>query len=405
MLYLSDRHLPVSADPATDAQLASGIRRILDRLPAERAEGVWRTHPADREEPSDPEGGMTSLYYGAGGVVWLLACFAEAEERVAFVADLHRFAAAYPAPGDPDAPGWFLGHAGMTAMALSHRWDDALADQLAAHITANRDNPCWEPLWGSPGTMLAARMVGDRAPDPARWQRLWNDSAEALLAARDDDGVWTQDLYGRIAQLIGAGHGYVGNLQALFAGGDWLDPTVAQDLVAGAVRNLSAWGVWDDGAVNWRPVTVLPEGRPDRLLMQWCHGAPGVITSFRRAPADPALDALLVAAGNAVWRAGPLTKGPGLCHGTAGNGYAFLVLHERTGDPVWWERARVFASHALEQVEAGWSEHGMARASLFTGDAGVVAFLDAVRRGTGAWPLLDVTERPGAGVSEERSPA
>jgi hypothetical protein len=26
-----------------------------------------------------------------------------------------------------------------------------------------------------------------------------------------------------------------------------------------------------------------------------------------------------------TWRAGPLTKGAGLCHGTGGNGYAFLL--------------------------------------------------------------------------------
>jgi hypothetical protein len=30
--------------------------------------------------------------------------------------------------------------------------------------------------------------------------------------------------------------------------------------------------------------------------------------------------------GELTWRAGPLEKGGGLCHGTSGNGYAFLVL-------------------------------------------------------------------------------
>ena len=33
--------------------------------------------------------------------------------------------------------------------------------------------------------------------------------------------------------------------------------------------------------------------------------------------------------------AGPLRKGAGLCHGTAGNGCAFLALHARTGDERW----------------------------------------------------------------------
>ena len=53
-----------------------------------------------------------------------------------------------------------------------------------------------------------------------------------------------------------------------------------------------------------------------------------------------------------TWRAGPHgeEKGPGICHGTAGNGYAFLKTFERTGDELWLERARRFAVHALEQV-------------------------------------------------------
>jgi len=28
-------------------------------------------------------------------------------------------------------------------------------------------------------------------------------------------------------------------------------------------------------------------------------------------------------------------EGYGICHGTAGNGYAFPKLHRRTGDPAW----------------------------------------------------------------------
>jgi hypothetical protein len=39
-----------------------------------------------------------------------------------------------------------------------------------------------------------------------------------------------------------------------------------------------------------------------------------------RRPGDE-LDELLLGAGETTWAAGPLAKGPGLCHGTAGNGY------------------------------------------------------------------------------------
>ena len=71
----------------------------------------------------------------------------------------------------------------------------------------------------------------------------------------------------------------------------------------------------------------------------------------------------------------PLAKGAGLCHGTAGNGYAFLKLFERTGDEVWLARARAFAMHAAEQVERERERHGRGRHGLWTGDLGVALYL------------------------------
>lgn len=37
--------------------------------------------------------------------------------------------------------------------------------------------------------------------------------------------------------------------------------------------------------------------------------------------------------GDVVWNWGLLKKGYGLCHGTAGNAYAFLALYRHTHDP------------------------------------------------------------------------
>ena len=45
--------------------------------------------------------------------------------------------------------------------------------------------------------------------------------------------------------------------------------------------------------------------------------------------------ALAASAGELIWRAGPIRKGAGLCHGTAGNGFAFLKLLHATGDERW----------------------------------------------------------------------
>ena len=92
-------------------------------------------------------------------------------------------------------------------------------------------------------------------------------------------------------------------------------------------------------------------GRGDPPRVQWCHGAPGHGHVPRRAaPGDEEHGALLAAGGELVWRVGPIARNAGLCHGTAGNGFAFLALLARTGDERWLERARAFAMHALDQV-------------------------------------------------------
>ncbi|HET7045946.1 MAG TPA: lanthionine synthetase LanC family protein [Gaiellaceae bacterium] len=75
----------------------------------------------------------------------------------------------------------------------------------------------------------------------------------------------------------------------------------------------------------------------------------------------------------------------GLCHGTAGNGCAFLALHARTGDDLWLERARAFAMHALGQVE-----RAEPRYSLWTGDVGVALYLRACLEGWQGMPIVDV---------------
>ena len=87
---------------------------------------------------------------------------------------------------------------------------------------------------------------------------------------------------------------------------------------------------------------------------------------------------------------GPLTKGASLCHGTAGNGYAFLKLFARTGNPLWLERARAFAMVAVEQVEAARAALGRGRYSLWTGDIGTALYLRACLVEDATFPTIDV---------------
>jgi Lanthionine synthetase C-like protein len=174
----------------------------------------------------------------------------------------------------------------------------------------------------------------------------------------------------------------------LIRGRHLLDAATWQAWQATIVETISRTADREGDHVNWRPQLATPSSTQKRLL-QFCHGAPGFVVCLAALPGQE-LDALLLAAGDTVWSAGPLTKGSNLCHGTGGNGYAFLKLHARSGDPLWLERARAFAMHGIAQTERDAARYGQGRYSLWTGDLGFAIYLWDCLRGEGQFPTLDV---------------
>jgi hypothetical protein len=140
--------------------------------------------------------------------------------------------------------------------------------------------------------------------------------------------------------------------------------------------------------VNWRP-ELYDAGDRQKKLLQYCHGSPGFVVCLAHLPTT-VLDDLLLAAGETIWAAGPLRKGSNLCHGTAGNGYAFLELFQRTGDSLWLERARSFAMHGIAQTREDRARYGQLRYSLWTGDLGFAIYLLDCLHAEARFPTLDV---------------
>jgi hypothetical protein len=186
-------------------------------------------------------------------------------------------------------------------------------------------------------------------------------------------------------------HGFVATALPLINGRHLLAADDWAAWQACIVNTVQRTATWEDGRANWRPMLDAPAGpaRTRPLLMQFCHGAPGFVICLAGMPGAE-LDPLLLAAGEAIWHAGPLTKGSNLCHGTGGNGYAFLKLYRRSGDTLWLERARAFAMHGLAQMEAEAQKHGQMRYSLWTGDPGFAIYLWACISGDADFPTLDV---------------
>jgi hypothetical protein len=208
-----------------------------------------------------------------------------------------------------------------------------------------------------------------------------------LLARQEPDGLWTQELYGERLRFLGAGHGFAGNVRALFSAPEWLDAPA--EVETRALATARAFAIVEDGLASWPPLDIGSRtGAPPRV--QWCHGAPGLITCLARlGVGDESHGALLDAAGELVWRAGPIAPNAGLCHGTAGNGFAFLALFSRTGDERWLERARAFAMHAIAQVPRLRAATGRGRYALFTGDLGPALLAAACLHGEPAFPGID----------------
>ena len=395
MLYRPEA-FELLTEEAWDAdRVRDAIREIVsdtdDALRGPRL--LWRADDWDRWQSTSP---MKNLYVGAAGVLWALDELrrrSHAESRLD-LADLSLrnlelfrarpdFMKGMKLPVPPESS-LLCGEAGILLVAWRLTPSAELADDLYALVRANVSNEAEEVMWGSPGTLIAARAMLEWTGEE-RWRAAWNESADALWSRRGDDGFWVQRLYGQELRGLTPPHGLVGNVQALLP---LLDDERRFSLVRDTAAILARTAIVEDGLANWppRPRPELP-GPDGQIRVQWCAGAPGIVI----AAADCLDEDLLLAGAELSWRAGPhgLEKGPSICHGTAGNGYAFLKVFTRTGDERWLERARRFAVHALGQVQRLRADRGRGRYSLFTGDLGVALYAADCLEGRGMYPIFD----------------
>jgi hypothetical protein len=395
LLYEPERHEPLVPDPWNEAAARGWVERFAkDAQRSFSRTGLWAPHPRDLER-GDPREPSTTIYDGAAGVIWALDHLARkgvaicSIDFVSLFDDLAARNLEQVEPKGHGVEGLLIGRSGILLLRYRLAPDRATADAIAASIAANAGHPSLEMLWGSPGTMHVALTMQEWTGEE-RWAELFRADADTLLrtflpAREVPCRIWTQELWGRTQRMTGAGHGFAGNARALIRGRALLPRQTWAQCADDIVETTRATALCEGAQANWPP---LLEPTPHKLLVQWCHGAPGIVTSLASLP-DPRLNDLLVAAGELTWTAGPLTKGAGLCHGTAGNGYTFLKLFKRTHDERWLDRARAFAMHAIAQSDAMTCEYHQRRYSLWTGDAGVACYLASCIAGDDALPNLD----------------
>lgn len=398
MLFDPSRHEQLEAAPWDGGRGRQAIAHIVSETESRYApETWWPVHPRDLDPDNDGAKTATPLYYGALGVFWALH-YLQDVGAATLVRDYRDQADAlvtrncdYLADGATAARASFLfGETPIRLWAYGARPEPANAAVLADLIRGNMDHPARELMWGSPGTTLAALFLYERTGQP-HWAELFRQTAARLwsqLKWSDEFGCayWTQDLYGTESTYIDGVHGFVATAAPLIRGLALLDPGAWAQWEECIANTVTRTAIWEDGRVNWCAWLARTSTQP--LLMRYCHGAPGFVVCLGGFPGT-ALDPLLLAAGEAVWAAGPLVEGNNLCHGTGGNGYAFLKLYRRTRDPIWLQRAQAFAMYGITQDEADEREHGRLRYSLWTGDPGFAIYLWDCLRGGADFPTID----------------
>ena len=403
VLYGPERHEPLAGDAWSETAARTAIERwvtvALNDFDPTRS---WQPHP--REDGGAPGEPLFELYGGAGGAVWALEHLAEAGavhkrwDFRNFVAGL----AARQVTALTDSPhgtaSFLIGESGLRLLEWKLTRDATVAQRLFEVVQGNLHNPAREQLWGSPGSVLAAIAMAEHTGE-ARWAALVQNALETLwsemqpIEPAGGTWGWVQNLYGRVETLIGAGHGFVGNVYPAVRGAAFITPELRDAFAARALAFLQATALRDGDCVNWWPRVPPPSPMNKPPLVQDCHGAAGIICRLaplpRSVPDTEAWDLLLLQAGELTWRAGPLAKGVAFCHGTAGNAQAFLHLFARTGDERWLARARAFAMHGIVQVDQERTTHGQGRHTLWTGDLGMACVLWGCISGRPGFPTLD----------------
>lgn len=139
-------------------------------------------------------------------------------------------------------------------------------------------------------------------------------------------------------------------------------------------------------------------GDDEYALVHWCHGAPGAIYLLAKAYrlfGDEKYLAACHRAADLVWRKGLLRKGPGICHGIAGNAYVFLLMYRLTGgSPKYLYRAECFRRFLESEQFVREARQPDRPFSLYEGLAGTVCFLvDMLDVNRASFPFMDVFSR------------
>jgi hypothetical protein len=405
VLYEPGRHEALNFSSWDEASARDAIEEIVSDTEAHfDNDRFWPRHPRE-----DGQGVLKGLWFGAAGVIWALQYLAErgaASTRLDLADAIDRVHRKFRAEEDPKvySGSFLMGEIGILLVHWKVTGERTNADRLFNLMENNAEQATDELMWGAPGMALAASFMWD-ATKEQRWRMVFLRKVEELWSRwkyrpENKSHLWRQRLYRPEPRIfLGPVHGFSGNACVLMRAASMMTEQRREEMYDRIAHAIRITAHVEDGAANWFALAETPQpsaappSRPDRVgwLVQWCHGAPGTLGALSAFPRDrdPQMESLFAAGGELTFRAGPLTKGPNLCHGTGGNGMLFLKLHARTSDKKWLERARAFAMHGIHQYHRFKDMHGQGWYSLWTGDLGFAVYLLQCLTAQSGFPTMD----------------
>lgn len=398
VLFDPTRHYPLLQRDWSPAAAQQAIADITHETIAQLQ--TVRSLPG---HPMDDQTFGSDLYFGMAGVLWAihyLQSVGAVDPTFDVAAHLDETLSQnrqrYPKVSPyPEQSSYLFGELPLLLLQYKLSPSEETAAQILSAVRRNDTQPVRELMWGIAGSMLAAHFMYQWTQD-TQWQAVFSAQADILLQAWQPIGagsyLWTVDLYGSQQQWLGPVHGFASNLTPLIVGRSLLSEEAFQDISARAMTTLVHTAVTENNLANWAAVYDAATSHQPPKLVQYCHGAPGMVTALSLLPqgVNEQFDRILEQGGELTWQAGPLKKGSNLCHGTGGNGYAFLKLFVRSGNAIWLDRARAFAMHSIEQYRQSQQLYGQLRYPLWTGDLGLAVYLWDCLQAQAQFPTVDV---------------
>ena len=325
-------------------------------------------------DSSDP-----SVYTGTAGLAYLLlrassVCSSEQQRKSLLNDAASRLSIAKrESSSSRFVPSFMLGKPGILALSAwcaRLRGDDPAyhdnVDELetcAALILQSppASFPC-EVLYGLSGFLCAVAFMQRHVSTPsspvlaAHALRIVHRILEVGRSYRHPHAPLFFEWHGK--PYLGAAHGVAGILHTLLH----FPLTDAEKFeVAATLQYLMSCGRFPSG--NYRSSDGTDGGESKDRLVQWCHGAPGFAIVFAHAfivLGDVRFLHAARAAADVVWERG-LVRKLSLCHGVAGNLYAFLAL--RKAEQHAWRLRHMPALAAVADASAG--DDALLRAAQF----------------------------------------